>query len=344
MGEEVITESPEESAGPEMTLETKMTEEPAENEAVLETPVIEEIDVPVVEEKVENTIEFETPMMEGADEAMPADEPLTFEEAAEVPVIEETAGEIIDNEEVDAGENAETGMEIESSVVEPIETVTEPEFSEAALETTGENEIVLSEEEELVKVEEPPEIEIITAEEGLAEAQPIEQQAAEVLEKPEMLTDNAIEEKSDEFFEPPQKLSSICTVEDYSRVAFDLAKNSLNINKLFVLEKKGDNFNSIMGKGFSINELSLKNSDPIYQLFLSKKKSVDIKGNIKNTRYLQERFPINELDNVEEVLIVPIIKFNEIDGIALYAREKGTEEPSNFQKSEIFNLGFLQES
>lgn len=105
----------------------------------------------------------------------------------------------------------------------------------------------------------------------------------------------------------------------------------------------GDKYTSIMATGFQISDFTMSGNDPILKLFLSKMKSVDIKGDIKDTRYLKERFPESELNNVEEMFIVPVIRHNDVEGIAVYARETGTIEPTNFQKSEIFNLGFLQE-
>lgn len=143
--------------------------------------------------------------------------------------------------------------------------------------------------------------------------------------------------------EPPKRTSSISTVEDYGNVAMDLAQNSLNIHQVMILKKAGDQFTNVQHTGFDLPEFNLSTDDPIYSLFLCKGKSLDIKGNLKETRYLKERFPLETLEKLDELLIVPITKETEIVGIALYGREAGVPEPTNFQKSELYNMGFLQE-
>lgn len=148
----------------------------------------------------------------------------------------------------------------------------------------------------------------------------------------------------DVFSNPPARVSSIFTVADYGNAAIDVAKKSLNINKVLVLEKKDNRYDTIINNGFETSQLSLEANDPLVELFLSKHKSVDIKGDLKSTRYLQERFPSGLLENLDEMLVVPVIKQSEVHGIALFAREKGIPEPGNFQKLELYNLGFLQET
>jgi hypothetical protein len=145
------------------------------------------------------------------------------------------------------------------------------------------------------------------------------------------------------FVEPPVRLSCICTVADYGKAAVDIAKKSLNINKVMVLEKQGDGFKTILNKGFGMKDFTLGKDDPVYKMFLSQKKSLDISGDLKESRYLQERFSGKDIANVEEFFIMPIINKEDISGIAMFAREEGTPVPTNFQRSELFNLGFLQE-
>lgn len=145
------------------------------------------------------------------------------------------------------------------------------------------------------------------------------------------------------FVEPPVRLSCIRTVEDYGKAAIDIAKKSLNINKVLVLEKKVGGFKTILNKGFSNKEFGLDLEDPVYKLFLSQKKSLDISGDLKESRYLQERFNSKDISGIEEFFIMPIVNKENIDGIAVFARDAGTPAPTNFQRSELFNLGFLQE-
>lgn len=146
------------------------------------------------------------------------------------------------------------------------------------------------------------------------------------------------------FVEPPVRLSSICTVADYGKAAVDIAKKSLNINKVIVLERQRDGFKTVVNKGFGMKDFTLGKDDPIYKIFLSHKKSLDISGDLKKSRYLQERFSDKDIASAEEFFIMPIIRKDDVSGIAVFARDKGTTPPTNFQRSELFNLGFLQEN
>ncbi|OHD56515.1 MAG: hypothetical protein A2Y33_15445 [Spirochaetes bacterium GWF1_51_8] len=144
------------------------------------------------------------------------------------------------------------------------------------------------------------------------------------------------------FMEPPVKISTIAHVESYADVAMDLAVNNLNFNKISVMKKSGEEFGVLMKQGFS-KETSIGLDDPIYQKYLSRKKSVDIRGDLTKSSYLTERFSLEDLQNLEELMIVPVVKGEEIKGIGIYGREKGKKEATHFQKSELYNLGFLQE-
>ncbi len=147
---------------------------------------------------------------------------------------------------------------------------------------------------------------------------------------------------SDIFNEPPVKLSTISSVEEYANVAQDLAKNSLKMSKVAVLKKEGETFNPVLNDGFSEN-ISFSLNDPLLERFINNKKSIDIRGELSNTRYLKERMSVEDLSQLAELLVVPIISDKEVNGIALFGRNKGDVEPTNFQKSELHNLGFLQE-
>ncbi|NPV01885.1 MAG: hypothetical protein HPY53_10945 [Brevinematales bacterium] len=144
------------------------------------------------------------------------------------------------------------------------------------------------------------------------------------------------------FMEPPVKISTIGHVESYADVAMDLAANNLNFGKISVVKKSGEEFGELMNQGFK-NEMSFSMDDPIYIKYLSRKKSVDIRGDLTKAKYLTDRFDIDDLAALEEIMIVPVIKGDEIKGIGVYGREKGKKEPTHFQKSELYNLGFLQE-
>lgn len=145
------------------------------------------------------------------------------------------------------------------------------------------------------------------------------------------------------FVEPPVRLSKITSVQEYGKAAMDIAKSSLNIDKVLVLQKKGDTFQPVLNRGFDTASFRLDTADPVYQLFLREKKSLDITGHIRNTRYLKEKFSDKDIGEVEEFFIMPIINRESIEGIAMFARDRGTPAPTNFQRSELFNMGYLQE-
>ncbi len=143
--------------------------------------------------------------------------------------------------------------------------------------------------------------------------------------------------------EPPQKLSTIYTVEDYGKVAVDLAKNSLNINRILIMKREGEKFRPIQSSGYKNGEIKMQADDPVITLFLSKLKGLDIKGNLSASRYLNERFDPADLNNINEIFIVPVVKKENVVGIAVYAKNKEIKEPTHYQKAELFNMSFLQE-
>ncbi len=147
----------------------------------------------------------------------------------------------------------------------------------------------------------------------------------------------------DIMMEPPQKISSILTVEDYGKLAIDLAKNSLNINKILILEKHENEYIPIIKEGLAADNFKIMPNDPIFTMFLSGGKGLDIKGRIYETRYFMERFKPEDIRDIDEVFITPIIKNKEITGIAIYLKQQGIHEPTHFQKSELLNLSFLQD-
>ena len=145
------------------------------------------------------------------------------------------------------------------------------------------------------------------------------------------------------FMEPPVKISTIDNVEAYTEAAVDLATNNLNLSKIVVLKRDHDTFTPFKKYGFE-KEINMTVNDPIFQKYLSQKKTLDIRGDLTKPHYLAERFSQKDLKALEEIMIVPIVKGNEVLGVAFYGRENGIEEPTSFKKSELHNLGFLQES
>jgi hypothetical protein len=143
------------------------------------------------------------------------------------------------------------------------------------------------------------------------------------------------------FGEPPVRLSSISSVEAYSDVALDIAKNSLNLSKVAVLKKGNDGFDNLITNDFE-KPFSFSFDDPLIKKLVNKRKSTDVRGDLTKSQYLKEKFSESDLANFAELIFVPIIKGKEIEGIAVYAREQGIKEPTNLQKSELHNIGFLQ--
>lgn len=144
------------------------------------------------------------------------------------------------------------------------------------------------------------------------------------------------------FSEPPTKISTIGDVDSYADVAMDLAKNNLKIQKVNILKRTPTGFETSVNEGFE-GPIKITTDDPLFKKFISNKKSVDIRGDLAGAKYLQSILSANDLGNLEELIIVPIVKVDSVEGIAVYGREKGVNEPTSFQKSELHNLGFLQQ-
>ncbi len=170
----------------------------------------------------------------------------------------------------------------------------------------------------------------------IEEATPVqkEEEKIETIEEIEEDLKNVMEE-------PPHKISTIGTVEDYGKVAFELAKNYLGMSKIMILKRENNHFSLNMKENFS-SDVSFTMDDPLVTMFLSKGKSISIKGNI-NSRYVRSKFNEKDIENLEEIFVVPIAKKGELVGVGFFGREKGVKEPTNFQKSELFNMGYLQE-
>jgi len=232
-------------------------------------------------------------------------------------------------------------------------------------------EVVPSEKEELVEVEKPVvEEPVIVSDKAMESIETMEEE-----KQPEVMSEEKIEiadievpeialpeeetgkkaervESVEEEFpsidlgeeamlEPPIKTTSISTIEDYQDVALDLARNSMNMENVILLKKEKDRFITIKKNGFEATSYSLSEIDPIYTNYLSKNKAVNIVGNLDKSSYLKEHFSADELENLEELLIVPISRREHLEGVAVYARQKGKPEATHFQKLELMNLGYL---
>lgn len=144
--------------------------------------------------------------------------------------------------------------------------------------------------------------------------------------------------------EPPQKTSSILSVEDFGKIAVELAKKSLNVDKILILEKKDDRYIPIIKEGIDPSAgFKIMANDPIFTMFLSGGKGIDIKGNMSRTRYFNERFDPKDIEGIDEIFITPIIKNREITGMAIYLKAAGIPDSTHYQKSELLNLSFLQD-
>ncbi len=207
-------------------------------------------------------------------------------------------------------------------------------------EETTQEEDVLKNIEESIEFD-IPEVENIKVENlndnlsQLEEATVTEQSKVETIEELEYDLKNVMEE-------PPQKISTIATVEDYGNVARELAKNYLGMTHIVILKRNNNHFSTVIKDGFKNSNISFDMNDPLVSIFLSKGKSVDIKSNL-DSKYIKSKFNENDISNLEEIFIVPIAKKGELVGVGFFGREKGIKEATNFQKSELFNMGYLQE-
>ncbi|MEJ5284250.1 MAG: hypothetical protein WHS77_04275 [Brevinematales bacterium] len=207
-------------------------------------------------------------------------------------------------------------------------------------EETAQEESTLKDIEETIEFD-IPEVENIEVEKLADNLPQIEEKAA--TEQPKFDTIEEMEtDLKNVMEEPPHKISTIATVEDYGNVAKDLAKNYLGMTKISILKRENNHFSTVMKDGFENSNISFDMNDPLVSMFLSKGKSVDIKGNL-NSKYVKSKFNSNDIANLEEIFIVPIAKKGELVGVGFFGREKGVKEPTNFQKSELFNMGYLQE-
>ena len=145
------------------------------------------------------------------------------------------------------------------------------------------------------------------------------------------------------FSEPPVRMNTLSKIDDYVDAVINLSKTNLHMDKVFVFKKNGENFETVASEGLTQSNYIMDENDPIYRSVLAKHKSIDITGDLKSTRYLKERIPYEHLENLAELFIVPVIKDNSVDGVAMFGRNYGSEEATNIQKYELYNIGFLHD-
>jgi hypothetical protein len=220
------------------------------------------------------------------------------------------------------------------------ESFNEPEFPAFEAPRGGAGEPAAFEMPDMPELKEVPE-EILKAEEIKVEVPEIELPEFEI---PVHEADAENDAGTIAMMEPPQKTSSILTVEDFGKIAVELARKSLNVNKILILEKKDDRYIPIIKEGLDPSaDFKIMANDPIFTMFLSGGKGLDIKGNMSRTRYFNERFDSKDIEGIDEIFITPIIKNREITGIAIYLKAAGIPDSTHYQKSELLNLSFLQD-
>lgn len=343
--------------------EVTLPEEEAENSGVLDIDTLV-ASVPEVGSQPEEDEEIALSMDELSnldiqEEEVPVEQPgldLDIDElVSSVPVV----GEDLEDESIaldpDELNNLESGLELED-LDTPGSGITaademSPEEALPADETVNDLDIdgLMSSVPEIEDiVDESEDISLSMDDLSNLDIEEIDNSSEIIPEEMQPVSSSVQEDKADFDFDdvfgaPPVKLSSITSVEEYAQVAQDLARNSLKMSKVAVYKKQGAQFISILNDGFE-SDIILDESDPLLQKYINRHKSIDIRGDLENTRYLKERFSAQDLKDLEELLIVPVVHGEDINGLALFGRMKRETEPTNFQKSELHNLGFLQEN
>lgn len=334
---------------PEVSLEDIQFEKPSETiedlGVVSEEPLSLEMEpevLPLGEEEVRGEEKAETlPVMASEEVGSPFAQEVT---EGETPLSDISMEEInldtiempeISLEEVPVGEEA--GKREEISQEDMVAESLLQEIPEPSPQGEAEDEVIALNMDELsaIPVEE-------------TEASPSEDTTEKEMSVPEseqkvvMFGEELHEDLAKLLSEPPTRISTIHDVPSYAKAAHDIAKTALGMNRVCILEKRGERFENVMQDGFT-GSLGLSTSDPLYKKVLSQHKSLDIQQNLDKASYLKQWFKDGELQNLEELFITPVIKGGEVVGIGIYGREKGTTEPTDLQKSELYNIGFLQE-
>ncbi|URA09969.1 hypothetical protein [Thermospira aquatica] len=315
---EELSQSSDTSVLMEQPLEKIVPEETPSLELVQETISLEESNA----ETAEGSEEIVLPSLESEEQL--SLETLDLPEVAEAPVLEEMTEDL---------SLADTLLE----EVSPQEENSLAEDEVIALNMDELSNIPIAEENVQEVANIPEDQERVMENEPLA---PPEESSSS--EKVVMFGEKVHESLAKLLSEPPKRLSTIHDVPSYANAARDIAHSSLGMKKVCVLEKKGDVFENILHDGFQ-SVLTLSTKDPIYTKILSKHKSLDIQNNLEKASYLRKWFGDGELERLEELFITPVIKKDEVVGIGIYGREKGVPEVTDLQKSELYNIGFLQE-
>ncbi|MCX7882063.1 MAG: hypothetical protein N2314_02445 [Brevinematales bacterium] len=274
-----------------------------------------------------------------------ASEEVSSEEGEKEPSLEDVSLEEI---HLDTIEMPEISLEEASPQQESGETLLESELpEEMKVADTLLEEISVPEKEETVEDEvialNMEELSAIPVEEtGMQTSPEMPKEAQNPQEKVMMFGEELHEDLAKLLSEPPKRISTIHDVPSYAKAAHDIAKSALGMNRVCVLEKRGEKFENVLQDGFQV-ALNLSTNDPLYKKVLAHHKSLDIQQNLEKASYLKQWFKDGELQNLEELFITPVIRDGEVVGVGIYGREKGTHEPTDLQKSELYNIGFLQE-
>jgi hypothetical protein len=206
------------------------------------------------------------------------------------------------------------------------------------------NEPLIAEEDETISIplEELPAIENETFQENIVEetpvvAEPLAPAAAKTPIKKEAIDFSKV------FSEPPVRMNSLSTVEDYADAVVNLAKTNQHMDRIYILEKKDNHFRSIKNDGLATADVRMDENDPVFRSVISKQKSIAISGDLANSRYVAELLPQSDISDIEELFMVPVVKDDNIRAVAMYARKQGTEAATNIQKYELYNIGFLHD-
>jgi hypothetical protein len=209
------------------------------------------------------------------------------------------------------------------------------------------NEPLIAEEDETISIplEELPEIENATFENNATEeipmtpaatVEPVIPAAAEKVKKQEAIDFSKV------FSEPPVRMNTLSTVDDYADAVVNLAKTN-HMDRIYILEKSDNHFQSLKKDGLASADVRLDENDPVFRSVLSKQKSLSITGDLANSKYLAGLLPESDISDIEELFMVPVVKDDNVRAIAMYARKQGTEAATNIQKYELYNLGFLHD-
>jgi len=147
------------------------------------------------------------------------------------------------------------------------------------------------------------------------------------LEEQEISIENFNREQNDNLYNTMQlfinKLNKVMTKLDITHYAFG--------------ERIGDEFIFNNTQNFP-QSFKITTTDPLYQEILSQDKVLSISGNLLEIPYLDSFLPHDFLENIKELSILPIKDNQEIQGIAILARDNMQELLTEDEKKELFTV------